>query len=322
MKAERKKRIALVCSGGGHLNQIKELIPLLIGEYKLSLVTLDRVDAKLSIPGGVSLLFISDIRGFRNNMKNLADSARVFFRVFPHTIVTTGAGATFTICLLGKLFFRNIVFIESFARVEGPSSFGKRIHKLANSTLYQWPGLGSYYRSGIYAGPIFNLSFESKRRTGNLIFVTVGSSEFQFNRLLKMVDQLAETLSDDIQVVAQSGTCTYSPKHMTMVPWISIEEMREYFSKCRVVITHAGTGSIVNALDCGARVIVVPRLAACKEHIDDHQIEIAREFNKLGYVTIANDLESLINNYQKIETFTFSGGFSNEKMKEIIISKV
>lgn len=117
-----------------------------------------------------------------------------------------------------------------------------------------------------------------------MIFVTVGSQKFQFNRLLKEVDKLIETgkIKDDI--FAQIGASDYKPKNYKYKEFIIQEVFNDYLNKADIIITHAGTGVIVNAIKKGKKVIGVPRLAKYGEHVDDHQIQLINEFKEMNFI--------------------------------------
>lgn len=117
-----------------------------------------------------------------------------------------------------------------------------------------------------------------------MIFVTVGSQKFQFNRLLKEVDKLIETgkIKDDI--FAQIGASDYKPKNYKYKEFITQEVFNDYLNKADIIITHAGTGVIVNAIKKGKKVIGVPRLAKYGEHVDDHQIQLINEFKEMNFI--------------------------------------
>ena len=108
-----------------------------------------------------------------------------------------------------------------------------------------------------------------------MIFITVGTQKFQFNRLLKMVDDLIEEKLISDNVVAQVGYSTYIPRNFHSFQFKSENEINLLMEKAHILITHSGVGSITTALKLQKKVIVVPRLKKYKEHVDDHQLEIA-----------------------------------------------
>ena len=110
-----------------------------------------------------------------------------------------------------------------------------------------------------------------------MIFVTVGTQKFKFDRLLKIVDEFIENGVICEKVFAQIGTCSYIPKHYEYVKFLSPEEYDKCLKDCSYVIAHAGVGSIHSALKLNKKILVVPRISKYNEHIDDHQCEIARK---------------------------------------------
>lgn len=130
-----------------------------------------------------------------------------------------------------------------------------------------------------------------------MIFVVLGTQKFQFNRLLKALDKLVEKGLITDMVVAQKGNSDYIPRNYKSIDFMDKEEFQEQIQNCSLMICHSGVGTIISGLKHEKKVIVIPRLAKYKEHIDDHQIEIAKIFEKKGYILVA-DREDLL--YQKI----------------------
>ena len=118
-----------------------------------------------------------------------------------------------------------------------------------------------------------------------MIFITVGSRSFQFERLLKAVDLAIEKGEISDEVFAQVGSSTYQVKNYKTVDFLNHEEFNKKLNECDVVLTHGGTGVIVNAIKLGKRVVAVPRLVQYHEVVDDHQIQLVEAFEKLGMVT-------------------------------------
>lgn len=123
-----------------------------------------------------------------------------------------------------------------------------------------------------------------------LIFVTVGSRNYPFDRLFKKLDELYESGELKDKVFAQIGTSTYIPKHYEYKDFISQEEFIEMINKSNIVITHGASGSIMKALNANKKVIAVTRLEKYGEHINNHQIQNNEAFAANSYVIMA-DLE-------------------------------
>ena len=123
-----------------------------------------------------------------------------------------------------------------------------------------------------------------------MIFVTVGSRGYPFNRLFEKLDALYEDGTLTESMFAQIGTSTYKPKHFEYKDFVTPEEFAELISCADIVVSHGASGSIMKALNAGKKVIAVTRLEKYGEHINDHQIQNNEAFSSNGYVLMA-DLE-------------------------------
>ncbi len=144
-----------------------------------------------------------------------------------------------------------------------------------------------------------------------MIFVTVGSQKFQFNRLIKAVDALVASDAVDGGAFAQTGACTYVPAHMEHEAFLDREGFCGRMGFCDTVITHGGTGAIIGAVKAGKKVIAVPRLAKFGEHVDDHQIEIVTQFAAMGLIEPCMDLAKLREAYARAQAKDYLSYESN-----------
>lgn len=126
-----------------------------------------------------------------------------------------------------------------------------------------------------------------------MIFVTLGSQKFQFNRLLIEIDRLIEEGKIIEEVFAQIGYSDYEPKNYKYRNFLDRDEFANIMSECDTVITHGGTGAIIGAVKNEKRVIAVPRLEKFGEHVDDHQLQIIEQFNNLGFIKSSDDINEL-----------------------------
>ena len=134
-----------------------------------------------------------------------------------------------------------------------------------------------------------------------MIFVTVGSRNYPFDRLFKKLDELYEEGILSEPMFAQTGTSEYKPKHYEYKDFISQEEFLEKVKEADIVVSHGASGSIMKALNEGKKVIAVTRLEKYGEHINDHQIQNNEAFGSNGYVLVANqELTDLGECFQKI----------------------
>ena len=130
---------------------------------------------------------------------------------------------------------------------------------------------------------------------GNLIFVTVGGMR-AFDRLIVEMDRIAG--KTDEEAVMQIGSTDYAPKSCDYFRFMPVNEMEELYAGARVVVCHAGIGSILTAVKYNKPLILVPRLQRYGEVFDDHQLEIAGEMESRGMTVVydTGNLESAVEN--------------------------
>jgi len=122
-----------------------------------------------------------------------------------------------------------------------------------------------------------------------MIFVTLGTNEAAFDRLLEAVDRLPK----DEELVIQHGASPVRPAGATLHEFLPFEEIVRLCAEARVVVTHAGVGSVSVALGAGKRPIVMPRLRLYREAVDDHQVPFARRLSEAGLVTVVESADEL-----------------------------
>lgn len=139
-----------------------------------------------------------------------------------------------------------------------------------------------------------------------MIFVTVGTHEQPFNRLLEKIDSLIESGDIKEEVIAQIGYSTYTPKHYKYEKLIGYNQMQEYYRDARIIITHGGPSSFVDAVMIKKVPIVVPRQATFDEHVNDHQLEFSTELESRGFpikvISNIDDLGDTIKNHKDDST--------------------
>lgn len=113
-----------------------------------------------------------------------------------------------------------------------------------------------------------------------MIFVTVGTHEQQFNRLVACMDRLKGEGLIQEDVVIQTGYSDYEPKHCRWQKLFPYPEMVELVNQARIVITHGGPSSFIMPLQVGKIPVVVPRQKQFDEHVNDHQLDFCREVAK------------------------------------------
>ena len=146
-----------------------------------------------------------------------------------------------------------------------------------------------------------------------MILVCTGTQKFQFNRLIEATDKLIRSGVLSGEVVVQAGYSDFIPGNCRCSRFYDREEMDRLTDEAELIITHGGSGSIMNALQKGKKVIAVPRLSRYGEHINDHQLQLVKLLSDEGYIEACEDpsgLEEAVKKalHQTYRTYTGSKG--------------
>ena len=160
-----------------------------------------------------------------------------------------------------------------------------------------------------------------------MIFVTVGTHEQPFNRLVKKIDELKRDGVITEEVIIQTGFSTYEPKYCKWSKLIPYQQMLKNVEDARIVITHGGPASFIMPLQLGKTPIVVPRQQQFNEHVNNHQVEFARNVaERMGTIIPVEDvdkLKDLIINYDLIvagmeHEMSSNNAKFNKKLEKIV----
>lgn len=155
-----------------------------------------------------------------------------------------------------------------------------------------------------------------------MIFVTLGSHDKPFNRLLEAVQEEIDKKNIKDEVIVQAGATKFNSKDMKIFDLISIQEFDDLVSKCDLLITHGGVGSIMTGLKKGKKVIACARLAKYKEVVNDHQKQIIENFDKAGYIIGVTDLKDLDKALTRAKDFKPKKYISNTKKFVKLVEKM
>ena len=132
--------------------------------------------------------------------------------------------------------------------------------------------------------------------------------------MLEAVDDLIEKKVILEDIFAQTGYSDYRPKYYNFKDFLDHKEYIEMETEADIVFTHGGTGAILGAVKKGKKVIAVPRLSEYGEHVDDHQIQLVREFEDMGIILACYDINQLGAVYKKLSTVELNPYVSNQEM--------
>ena len=124
-----------------------------------------------------------------------------------------------------------------------------------------------------------------------MIFASVGSM-LPFDRLVMAVDEWAAANPSE-EVFLQIGRGEYEPKHAPFVRMMPHTEYRRRLDECDLFVAHVGMGSILQSLETRKQLLMLPRLAALKEHTTDHQLHTAARFRDVEGLLIVDDVAEL-----------------------------
>lgn len=160
-----------------------------------------------------------------------------------------------------------------------------------------------------------------------MIFVTVGTHEQPFDRLLKCIDKMVENGQIKEEVVVQKGYTDYEPKNYKAEKLIPYEQMQQNIEKARIVVTHGGPASFIAPLAIGKIPIVVPRKKEFNEHVNNHQLEFSKEVEKrMRNIIVAETdeeiIDAIINYDKKIKKLSNSNESNNQKFNKLLQEEI
>ena len=159
-----------------------------------------------------------------------------------------------------------------------------------------------------------------------MIFVTVGTHEQPFNRLVEYIDGLKNDGTIAEEVIIQTGYSTYEPRYCKWQKLFPYQEMIKLVDEARIVITHGGPSSFIMPLQIGETPIVVPRRHEFNEHVNDHQVSFSKAVaERMGTIIVVEDMDRLgetITHYDEIISGMESGLKSNNELFNEELEKI
>jgi len=299
-RQERKPRICLAASGGGHLQEMFDLRSFweehdrfFITEPTPIAASLDSTERVYSVPPIAFGHFRA--RPLFSILHSAFQNARLSWRAIrterPDVVVSTGAGSVFFAVIFAKLTGARYVHLEAFCRFDTPTIFGRLVHRFADAKFVQSEKLANVWPGVEVFDPFVRLPATQGQRE-DLGLITVGTV-LPFDRLVEGVAALSPSRGKPACLIAQVGAGGAKPIGMKARENIPFGEMQQLLERANVVFSHAGNGSLMTALQAGCRIVAMPRKASLGEHWDDHQLEILRAFEARGVIEVAETAEDL-----------------------------
>jgi len=286
------KRCLLVASTGGHLAQLVRWSQLFRVHEDSVFATFDSPQSRSLLTGRrVVLLDYVPPRGARQAVAATARLARRTRGARFDAVLTTGAAVSLAAYAVSRLRRIPIVYIESVSRFDGPSATGRILERLPGVRRFSqhraWAG-----RAGWRLGPSLLDDYTASPRAvapapatpGRSVFVSLGTIRpYRFDAL---VDAVRDQLRPEDEVTWQVGVTDRSDLPGRSSAEVDAEAFDRLVAESDVFITHAGVGTLLRALELGVRPVVVPRRSTRGEHVDDHQLQVARELADRGLVLL------------------------------------
>lgn len=275
----------LVASAGGHLKQLHRLVPRIEGlEQPLVWVTYPTSQSD-SLLAGQRVIHGHpvDSRDYPGVARNAWLAARLLRRERFSRVLSTGSAIALAFLPVARLMGVRCHYIESAARSIGPSRTGRLLRWLPGARLYtQYPAWGT--PPWCYLGSVFD-AFEvhADQHPAGLprrVVVCLGTSEqYGFPRL---IERMIEILPASTDVLWQTGNTDVAGLGIAARAFVPAAELDQAIAEADVVVTHAGTGTALTALEAGKAPVLVPRSRAHDENVDDHQSLISAELARRG----------------------------------------
>ena len=280
----------IVCSAGGHLTEAL-LLAKKIGVFETSIFVTHENSQSTSLLRDVDHRFLPYVksRDFAMSVKSYLKLRKICKTIDYDFILSTGAAISVSALLLHLQTRKPYFYNELITRVIKPSFSGKILQFFPSVQLYSphSHNFSSVWKKSPALLDVFSKQPKNGKRKENLnIFVSLGTmSPYRFDRL---IDELLSVLQPNDMVTWQLGCTDRTDIPARTFGIISNEDFLANALAADVVVCHAGVGSLLDLITNGIRPIVVPRLSALDEHIDNHQLELADYFKKLDLISVPN----------------------------------
>lgn len=179
-----------------------------------------------------------------------------------------------------------VVFIETMARVSGPSKTGWLLSKISVLHIVQWRELAEVFPDARLCRPVLLPDVASRSHEGHGTFVSVGTHSEPFDRLLRAVDRAVADGALPRPCQVQAGTSNFTSSRMTAMRTMPPAEFERCVGAAEFIVGHCGAGLVSSALRAGHRPILMARRVELQEHVDDHQYQLARKLASLDLAVL------------------------------------
>lgn len=287
--------ILLVASTGGHLKELHHLrrrLGALSGPFLW--VTFDTPQSR-SLLAGEAVEYVPFVGGRdpANVARNLAAARRILRDFKPNAVLSTGSSVALPYFALARARGLPCRFVESAARIEGPSLTGRLIAGIPGVDRYtqyrSWSGGGWKFGGSVFDA--FAPARKDRASEKGLARIVVSLGTYRGYDFSRLIERLLEVLPADAEVLWQTGDTDVTRFGIAGHHAIPEEELSAAMRDADVVVAHAGVGTALAAFEVGQCPLLVPRRFARGEHVDDHQIQLCEDLVRRGLAVSADATE-------------------------------
>lgn len=285
--------VLLASSAGGHFTELQIIARQRgIRRDDQHWVVPRTAQTESALTGHPSVTWVPQVGSheFSKAVQQFGAALRLHRAVRPRMVLSAGAAQAVPHLLVAGMLHTPVEYVESVARIDGPSLTGRLVAQLPTAHLCapvagwgrRWPVMPNVF-SDYRAIP-------GEPREIRRAVVALGTERFPFHRA---VAEARAALGPGVNVVWQTGSTTYALNGAELQHWIPSDALAEAMVHADVVITHAGAGSILTALGAGHVPVVLPRSGSLGEHVDEHQSRMAQGLAERGLVILVRPGEAL-----------------------------
>jgi UDP-N-acetylglucosamine transferase subunit ALG13 len=320
MKKDSRINICLLCTVGGHFEQMTNLSDF-YNCYNHFWIT-NRNKQTEEFNKNERIYFIKGAHYKRpwEYIGQIIPILKIFRKENPTHILCTGSGRMGLIPFIFSRFMKiKFIYIDTFSRVNGRSKFGEFLLKIGHQIFTQWND--QHIKNAIYIGPIIKKPINSnKKGEQGYIFVTVGTRKEPFLRLIKGVEELAKKGVIKEKVIIQAGHTNYQSNNIEIFDFCPPEKIEDLIINARYVVTQESAGIGTLCLKYNTRFIVMPREYRYGELLakSDMKEDLHFKLEEMGYTKVVRNIDELENAIQNIDKLKVGYNFDNTYAIQIL----
>lgn len=309
----RKIKLALVCTIGGHFEQMTNLNEFYDQYNHFWITNKNKQTVSLLEKERKYFITMGHFKKPWTYLSQIPPLIRIFASEKPTHILSTGSGRTaFIPFIFAKLMQIKYLHIDTFSRVNGYSKMGTFLMKAGNQIFTQWED--SRNGKALYIGPIFKNAGEVKKNHDHdYVFVTVGTRTEPFTRLIKAVEELVKKGIIKERVVVQAGHTKYASKCLEVFDFCTPAEIDELIINAKYVLTQESAGIGTKCLKSNTKFVVMPRNYRYGElpAQSDMNEDLHFKLEEMGYTKVVNNFSELRNAIRQIDKLKIEFDFDN-----------